>query len=203
MLAIHSYDKRLEGYIKTILGLKNGRLALSFLNHLKALGLSKARIAKYASHLVVLLKTIDFNLENATKKDVERIVGWINSQNYAEWTKHDKKLLLKKLIQYAKHGCCDKNTPYPPEVSWIKLGNVKDDKTRITPENLLTVEDVKAMLMVAKHPMHKALISLAYETSARPGELLTMKIGSIKFEKEHLKQSKQASHHHKHPFRLY
>ncbi|RLG91032.1 MAG: hypothetical protein DRO36_05100 [Candidatus Hecatellales archaeon] len=147
MLAIHSYDKRLEGYIKTILGLKNGRLALSFLNHLKALGLSKARIAKYASHLVVLLKTIDFNLENATKKDVERIVGWINSQNYAEWTKHDKKLLLKKLIQYAKHGCCDKNTPYPPEFSWIKLGNVKDDKTRITPENLLTVEDRVGLLL--------------------------------------------------------
>ena len=36
MPTIHSYDKRLEGYIKAILGLKNGRLALSFLNHLKA-----------------------------------------------------------------------------------------------------------------------------------------------------------------------
>jgi len=123
----------------------------------------------------------------------------LNGQNMI----NKDKVSLKKLIQYAKLGSCDKNTPYPSEVLWIKLGNVKDDKTRITPENLLTVEEVEAMLIASKHPMHKALISLAYETSARPGELLTMKIGSIKFEKEHLKQSKQASHHHKHPFRLY
>ena len=184
MLTVHNYDKRLEGHIKTILGLKNGKLALSFLNHLKALGLSKARITKYANYLTTLLRIIDFDLKKATKKDVERVAGWINSQNYAEWTKRDKKLTLKKLIQYAKHGCCDKDTPYPPEVSWIKLGSIRDDNTRITPENLLTIEDVKAMLRAAKHPMHKALISLAYETSARPEELLTMEIKNINFENE-------------------
>jgi len=59
MLTVHSYDKRLESHIKTILGLKNGRLALSFLNHLKALDLSKAKITKYANHLTTLLKTIN------------------------------------------------------------------------------------------------------------------------------------------------
>ena len=75
MSAIHSYDKRLEGYIKAILGLKNGRLALSFLNHLRALGLSKARIAKYANHLLVLLRNIDFNLEKATKKMLKRLLA--------------------------------------------------------------------------------------------------------------------------------
>ena len=52
--------------------------------------------------------------------NVEEVVGWINSQNYAEWTKRDK-----KLIQYAKHGSCDKDASYSPEVSWIRLGSIR------------------------------------------------------------------------------
>jgi len=62
-----------EGYIRTILRPRNGKLALNSFNHLKALGLSKARITKYASHLIALLKTIDFNLEKATKKMLKKL----------------------------------------------------------------------------------------------------------------------------------
>ncbi|HIE14309.1 TPA: hypothetical protein EYP70_03460, partial [Candidatus Bathyarchaeota archaeon] len=113
MNEIYDYDERLERYRRIIRGLRNGESALKFLDHLGALGLSVARVSKYASHLPVLLRIIDFDLASASKKDVEGVVAWINRQPYSEWTKHDKKLVLRKLIQYAKYGSCDRNTPLP------------------------------------------------------------------------------------------
>ncbi|RLE62393.1 MAG: hypothetical protein DRJ47_10775 [Thermoprotei archaeon] len=59
---------------------------------------------------------------------MERIVAWINGQPWREWTKHDYKLALRKFIQYAKHGSCNRETPIPEEVgdsaialtSWLR-----------------------------------------------------------------------------------
>lgn len=101
---IYDYKESLERYKRIIRGLRNGELALRFLDHLGALGLSIARVSKYAGHLPALLRVIDFDPSRATKEDIERVVAWINSQPYREWTKHDKKLTLRKLIQYAKYG---------------------------------------------------------------------------------------------------
>ena len=58
---IYDYDERLERYKRIIKGLRNGGLALKFLDHLAALGLSVARVSKYASHLPALLRVIVFH----------------------------------------------------------------------------------------------------------------------------------------------
>ena len=81
---IYDYEKRLERYKRIIKGLRNGGLALKFLDHLSALGLSIARVSKYASHLPTLLRVIDFDLASATRRDVERVVAWINRQPYRD-----------------------------------------------------------------------------------------------------------------------
>jgi len=98
--------------------LRNGELALRFLDHLSAVGLSTARVAKYASHLPVILRFICVNLSDIKKTDIENVVATINSAPHKEWTKHDKKLTLKKFIQYAKFGSCTKGTPWTAEVDW-------------------------------------------------------------------------------------
>ena len=156
----YDYDERLEWYRRIIKELKNAKLALKFLDHLSALGLSVARVSKYASHLPASLRVIDFNPINATRNDVEKVVAWINSQPYRKWTKHEKKLVLRKLIQYAKYGSCDRNAPLPQEVSWFSL-RVKEKDSRVTLDSLLSKEE--------------------FEAALRPGELLTMTIGSVEF----------------------
>jgi len=134
------------------------------LDHLAALGLSIARISKYASHLPALLRIIDFDLAKATREDVEKVVAWINSQPYREWTKHDKKLVLRKLIQYAKYGSCDKNTPLPKEISWIKL-SVKEKDSRVTPDSLLSKEEFEAIVKATDNPRDKALVYVLFEAA--------------------------------------
>ncbi|MBS7633839.1 hypothetical protein KEJ15_09570 [Candidatus Bathyarchaeota archaeon] len=117
---IYDFDVAIRRHRKILAQLRHGELALSFLDHIASFGLSKASVAKHAGHLISLLRVMDFDPATATRKDVERIVAWINSQPYREWTRRDKKLVLKKFIQYAKCGSCDRDTPYPPEVGWIK-----------------------------------------------------------------------------------
>ena len=177
---IYDYEERLKRYRRIIGHLRNGRLALRFLEHLSSLGLSLARLSKYASHIPALLRLIDFDLAQATRDDIERVVAEINQGPWKEWTKHDKKVVLRKLIQYAKYGRCDHETPIPPEVSWIKLV-VKENDTRVTPENLLTPKEFKAIVKVAENARDRALIYVLFEAALRPGELLGMNVGSAQF----------------------
>jgi len=129
-------------------------------------------------------KNTPFNPAEATKRDVERAVAWINAQPYKSWTKHGLKLALKKLVQYAKHGSCDAKTPTPPEVDWIPM-KVDERDNRVKPESLLTADDVKAMMMRAENKRDRALVSVLFEAALRPGELLGMKVGSVEFKENY------------------
>jgi len=177
---IYDYEERLQRSRRIIKGLRNGELALSFLDHLLTLGLSLARVSAYAAHLTAILRVADFDLRKASRKDVEKVVAWINSQPYSDATKRDKKITLKKLVQYAKYGSCDSNTPYPKEVAWIKTGE-RAKNSRISPEKLLSKEEFEAIVKATDNPRDRALVYTLFEGALRPGELLTMTVGSVEF----------------------
>lgn len=75
---IYDYDERLNRFARRIRALRNGDIAVRFLDHLRSLGLSKARVNKYTGHIPALLKVIDFNLQEASMADVEKVIAWIN-----------------------------------------------------------------------------------------------------------------------------
>jgi site-specific recombinase XerD len=181
---IHNYQQSLNRTQRTLKTMQNGKLALQFLDHLGALGLSLARVTKYATHLPPLLRMINIDLKVMTKTDVEAIVATINGCDQKEWTKHDKKLALRKLVQYAKAGSCAKGTPIPSEVSWISL-TVKEKDSRVTPENLLTHEDFNAIIKATTNKRDRAMVYVLFEAALRPGELLTMTTGSVVFKDEY------------------
>lgn len=185
MTSIYDYDQRLAASKRNIKLLRNGEVSLRFLDHLGALGLSTARVSKYACHLPVLLRAMDFDLKDAARSDFEKVVAGINSGPFKEWTKHDKKLVIRKLLQYERQGKCDRDTPFPPEVSWIKLRFNKDKDNRTTPESLLTPEDFIAMVRATQNRRDRAMIYVLFEAALRPGELLTMSVDSVAFKDEY------------------
>ena len=180
MSGIYDYEQRLARSKHNIKPLRNSDVALKFLDHLSALGLSTARVAKYACHLPVLLKEIEFDVKLARREDVERVVAWVNSRPHKEWTKHDKKLVLRKLVQYAKCGSCAKGTALPSEVSWVSL-TVKEKDSRVTPESLLTPEEFTAIVRATRNKRDRAMVYVLFEAALRPGELLTMRVDSVSF----------------------
>jgi site-specific recombinase XerD len=181
---LYDCGRRLEAARKRLSTLPYAELLLAFLDHLKALGLSDNRVLKYANSLSTIFKNTPFNPAEATKRDVERAVAWINAQPYKSWTKHGLKLALKRLVQYTKHGSCDAKTPTPPEVDWIPM-KVDERDNRVKPETLLTADDVKAMMMRAENKRDRALVSVLFEAALRPGELLGMKVGSVEFKENY------------------
>jgi len=105
-------------------------------------------------HLPVVLRIIDnTDIKTITKTDVERIIATINAKQYNEWTKHDKKLTLYKIVQYTKKGSCTKDTPIPSKVNRISL-TVKEKDFKVTPENRLTQEDFAAIIEATTNGAH-------------------------------------------------
>lgn len=61
---------------------------------------------------------------------------------------------------------------YPENVKWIKLQN---NKKRKLPEDILTVNEIRAMIDAADNPRDRALVSIMYESGARLGEIVGLK----------------------------
>jgi integrase/ribosomal protein L40E len=68
---------------------------------------------------------------------------------------------------------------YPECVSWIKTNGFAKRKL---PEEILTKDEVKMMAEAALNPRDRALILTLYESGARAGELITLKIKHIQFD---------------------
>ena len=52
-------------------------------------------------------------------------------------------------------------------------------------DKIITPEELNALLRVAEHPRTKALIAVAYETGARPHELLSLRLRDVVFHREY------------------
>jgi len=150
-----------------------------FVDHLLAKGVSKARAAKYIYHLVVLARATDKPFESLGRRDVERLVSWINASDYSENTKRDYKIVLKKFYQWLR-GCNEEEHEYPEEVKWIKT---RLKRRRLLPQALLTPEEVKKLVKAAENPRDKAFILTHYESGCRIGETLSLRIVNVNFDK--------------------
>lgn len=152
------------------------KLILKFKDECLSQGLSEARALKYLRHLQNIVKWIDVPLKKATKEDIKRLVAKINGMDYSDWTKHDYKVAIRKFYQFVE-GMDD---GYPEKVRWIKTGmNIKNHKI---PEELLTENEISALVEAADNPRDKALIAALYESGCRVSEIANIRIKHIKFD---------------------
>jgi len=146
MIDINDYSDRLERFKSNISKLRYSRLALKFLDHLDVFGLSQGRIVKYAEHLPLLLRIMDFNPKKA-KERRRRESRCLDKQSAIQGVAKAQlqACIQKKFIQYAKVKCCSRIGPIPKEVSWINL-RVKEKDSRVTPDSLLFKEEFEAIV---------------------------------------------------------
>ncbi|MEM3378435.1 MAG: tyrosine-type recombinase/integrase [Candidatus Bathyarchaeia archaeon] len=58
---------------------------------------------------------------------------------------------------------------------------MKEKDERVTPEQLLTQKEFEAMVKVADNSRDRAMLYVLFEGALRPGELLNMRVSSVKF----------------------
>jgi integrase len=116
------------------------------------------------------------DLEKITVADTRRVVSQINKSDYAEWSKNDYKVALKRFYKWLRKL---PDGQQPPETSWIKTGHPKNGTL---PEELLTENDIVKLTEAAENSRDRAFVLCVYETGGRIGELLNLRRKHVQFD---------------------
>jgi site-specific recombinase XerD len=135
-------------------------------------GLSPRRVLKYLSTLLTIALRFPKEFSQATRADIEQVVNGVERSGYAEWTKRDFRIALKKFFRWLRQS-----EEYPPEVRWLR-STMKNGRTKL-PEEILTQQEVQAIIVAARRARDKALIAVLYESGCRIGEVLSLQMRQI------------------------
>lgn len=148
---------------------------------------AKSTRRKQLQTIYLLSKMIHKEWDEVTKDDIEVLVAEIMTK-YAEPNgqeshySYDYKKILKIFFRWLKLGSREqKEVGDPEETKKIKLGKIRD---KIVREDLITDEDITKLLKACSgNVRNRALIDVQAEAGIRPGELLSLQIKHVKFDK--------------------
>jgi integrase/recombinase XerD len=173
---IHHYERKRDRAAKAleVSKLSEGDRALvkRFVNYKKAEKVGLERQEKYLRILRIIGDRFlreDESYSSLRKEDVVRIVSEIEGTKWKDWTKHDFRLMLKTFLKWLGKT---------EEVAWVKT-----TKPKKLPDDLLSEQDVQAMIDATVNLRDKALIAMLYEGGFRIGELGSMQMKDITFDR--------------------
>ena len=167
---------------------RNKELIVLFSEHLFAQNCGETRVSKLMYQLRSLASVVDLDLDKLEKKDVQRLLAYINQRrDYAIATKADYRRIIKQFYRWYKGE--DDRIYKGTRESRIKVNKFylfvekikKGEKLEpIDPSTILTDEDIQKVVECCRSLKDKALIKLLHETGMRAGELLNIKIKDVK-----------------------
>lgn len=182
------YARELERIKELDISEENKATILRFHAYLRANSNSDRRICKLSWQLRKIAKILDIPFENAGKPDIERVLSAINTAHlevpgkedrlFAVSTKADYGRALKQLYKWLRG-----TKTAPPEVDWIKTRVPMRDSS--FSNELFNWEDVRKLTLAANNPRDVALINFLYESGARIGEVLNLKMSDVIFKERY------------------
>jgi len=180
---IYQYKEWLENEIRNLnkseISKRNKELIIEFQRYAALQNISLARQLRYVSILRSVSKHLGKDLDKAEKKDIERVVGIIHGLEITAWTKCTYKVMIKRFYKWLKGN----DEEYPPEVRWVKTTLKRSDEKLPSEGDLLNEGDIIKLIENAEHPRDKALVSMLFESGCRVGEIGSLQIGKIEFDK--------------------
>jgi len=169
----YTYDKRDPvKYFESLEGLGRRQLKTlaRFDREKSAQGITPSTRYIYLFCLAKLGRFIKKPYESATKDD---LIDFFNTFNW--YKSRSLKVCVKAFYKWL-YGA----QTYPECVAWIKThGNEK----RKLPEEILTAEEILLLAKATRTPRDRAMLMVLYESGARIGELLAIKIKHIEFDR--------------------
>ncbi len=135
--------------------------------------IGERRRMNYYQRLRVAARWIPDSFLNPSKEDIKKIMLQLND-GYSEWTRDTYIKMLKKFYR--------KTLPKKKFESLFEDVRIKQPRQKIQQSDLITVEEVKAMIDSCNNARDRAIISTLYDSGCRIGELLLMKIRSVRFD---------------------
>jgi site-specific recombinase XerD/ribosomal protein L40E len=192
-MSVYNNERRLETALKHLeeleISKENKADIKDFLNYISAHGCSLTRQCKYIYPLQKLAKWLNKDFIKATKNDIETILTDIDkakkqdgSPKYTAWTRQDYQVIIKKFYKWLYNRKIEDEDDWeiPKLVKFIKI--IKPKESKKLPSDLLTPQDIQFLADHCKDLREKALILTLYESGARIGELLKLKIKDVTFD---------------------
>jgi integrase/recombinase XerD len=175
--ALRNSLKRLDE--SEILSGGDKELIREFLEHLRAKRVSTGRLAKYGFTIRRLTEHLGVPIQNATRKDIERLSIWVQEQGYSPHTIQDSLFAIKYFYKYVRVGNTDHETPFPEEVRWLKVRQKANERKE---PDFFTPAEVETLIKCATRLRDKCMLSVAFERGLRPSELLLLNVGDVTFD---------------------
>jgi integrase/recombinase XerD len=158
------------------LPVEEAAIVAEFMSQLHLLGLSTNSLGSYADAISSIAK-IGKPFDQLTKND---LIQWVKNleSTCSPSTINLRKILVKRFLRWV-HTSELKGSDYPEVVEWLK----PKIQRRCFPKRILSEVEVKNLVDVCKTQRDRALVLVSYESGARPGELLTLKVGDVEFDK--------------------
>lgn len=139
--------------------------------HLDRRGLTERRKYKYK---VLLRKFKKIKLAEMSKKQVDQFFLYLKNSTLSDETKQDYWNMFRIFVRWMK-----------PKID-LKEYKLQVKKKFKLPEDILSLDEVKKIILIAKTVRDRALISLLYDSGCRPSELLNLKNKDITFDENGL-----------------
>jgi integrase len=156
--------------MRKIMLLSNSKLVDEFLKELSVRGLSDRRKRKY----VILLRKLHFKLVKLSKAQVEGFFFYLRDAKLSDETKYDYWNMFRIFVKWLK-----------PKIDTREYRLKLKFKTKL-PEEILTLDEIRKIILSAKSIRNRALIALLYDSGCRPSELLDLKLKDIIFDDDGL-----------------
>lgn len=179
---IHNFDGRKEAALRRMensdITEENKRVLRRFAQALELEGICASRIEKYVGTLCLIGRALGKDFRQATSEDLESFMRAFKARaDRSVWTKHDYAVTLRRFYRWLEGG----NKRVPKKVGNILATVRRKELPRLKAAELLTEQDIQALLDVALNPRDRALIAVTWETGARIGEIGNLTIGDITF----------------------
>ena len=150
------------------------RICLEYIRFKQSQGLSYHRLIRIADFICHLLSNFNFDLSKISVKELEDIAIWINTHpEWKDWTKYTYLRIFKNFVRFL-------NEKYGLNLPADKI-KVKAPKNSLMPEYLITEEEFVKLMNATDDLQFKTLLGLLYESGARIGEILSLKIQNVEF----------------------
>ena len=182
-MGIHHHDRSYEtaknGLEDKKVSKKNKQLILNFINDLILENIAKPRLLNYIHCIKNFAEEIEKDLDKLTIEDLKQYIGELQQNNkYSILTKQARKIMIRRFYKWLKT-----TQNYPDIASWINISVSRSERRLPADGDLLTEEDVKKLIKIAKHPRNKALISILWESGARVSEIGNLNLSNVVFDK--------------------
>lgn len=182
MADLHSYGTRFEAAKRHLkeseLSQRNKDFVWKFHEFMNVNGISVARQLKYFDKLRRVGLWLGKDFDKADKKDIERVIGFVQERPLSKSTKIDYNIVIKRFYRWLLGN----DETHPDCVAWLKTTLSIRDKPLPNQADLLTIEEAEKLVEVADNPRNKAFVSLLYESGCRIGELANLQICNVMFD---------------------